>query len=461
MTDIATPEEEDTAALEPWEKVAVLSQESDPGAVADFVQSLTPGEQRLTLSRLETREQAELISNLPSDAAAEVVAHLTEVQAVELLEKIAPEIAADIVEELPEEMGVSLLQEMASEESEAVLSGIDSDEEAGQLRELLSYDDNTAGGLMSHLVVTVAESATVKEVIEDLEKFGEEHEGSFVHYVYVTDGEGRLAGLLSMTDLLLKRKSAAAGTVMIREPESVNVNDSLDSLKSMFEEHGFISMPVIDGGLRGVVTRKRVREEAAEQQKEDYLHASGIVGGEELRSMPMILRSRRRLAWLAPNIVLNLVAASIIAFYEDTLQAVIALAVFLPIISDMSGCSGNQAVAVSIRELTLGLIRPNEFLRIVWKEGLLGILNGFVLGLLLGTIAFLWKDNIWLGAVVGGALFLNTLLSVLLGGMVPLLLKKFRVDPALASGPILTTCTDMCGFFLVLNLASAVLSRLV
>jgi magnesium transporter len=146
--------------------------------------------------------------------------------------------------------------------------------------------------------------------------------------------------------------------------------------------------------------------------------------------------------------------------YQDTLQAVIALAVFLPIISDMSGCSGNQAVAVSIRELTLGVIRPTEFLRIVWKEGMLGMINGAVLGLLLGTIAFVWKGNLYLGLVVGGALLLNTILSVLLGGMVPLLLKRFKVDPALASGPILTTCTDMCGFFLVLSLASTLLSKL-
>ena len=175
----------------------------------------------------------------------------------------------------------------------------------------------------------------------------------------------------------------------------------------------------------------------------------------------MLERCRRRLTWLGPNIVLNIVAASVIAKYESTLEAVIALAVFLPIVSDMSGCSGNQAVAVSIRELTLGLIRPTEYLRIVWKEGVLGLINGFVLGLVLGTIAALWKGNLWLGLVIGGALTVNTVMSVLLGGCVPLLLKRLKVDPAIASGPILTTCTDMFGFFLVLNLASALLSKLV
>jgi len=134
--------------------------------------------------------------------------------------------------------------------------------------------------------------------------------------------------------------------------------------------------------------------------------------------------------------------------------------VFLPIISDMSGCSGNQAVAVSIRELTLGLIRPYEFLRVVVKEGMVGILNGLVLGILIGVLAYTWKHNVYLSLVVGTALAMNTVVAVLIGGLVPLGLKALRLDPALASGPILTTVTDMCGFFLVLSFASVMLPRL-
>ena len=154
-------------------------------------------------------------------------------------------------------------------------------------------------------------------------------------------------------------------------------------------------------------------------------------------------------------------AASVIAFYQDTLAAVIALAVFLPIISDMSGCSGNQAVAVSIRELTLGLLKPNELFRVLFKEAGIGLLNGSVLGALIGIVAWVWQGNPYLGLVVGGALAANTLLAVLIGGLVPLVLRRFGMDPALASGPILTTVTYMCGFFLVLSLASSLLSYLI
>jgi len=161
------------------------------------------------------------------------------------------------------------------------------------------------------------------------------------------------------------------------------------------------------------------------------------------------------------NIVLNIIAATVIALYQGTLEQVIALAVFLPIISDMSGCSGNQAVAVTMRELTLNLIKPVDALWVWGKEVIVGIINGIVLGILIGAVAFFWKGNPWLGGVVGVALALNTVVAVSIGGVVPLLLKKFDMDPALASGPILTTVTDMCGFFLTLSFASAVLPYLV
>ena len=198
-------------------------------------------------------------------------------------------------------------------------------------------------------------------------------------------------------------------------------------------------------------------EALAEKSEADSLKAAGIIGGDELRSMPVSVRSARRLSWLSINIGLNIIAASVIAFYEDTLTAVIALAVFLPIVSDMSGCSGNQAVAVSMRELTLGAAVPRDVLRVWGKEASVGIINGVALGLLLGLAAWIWKGNAVLGMVVGAALAINTVVAVSIGGTVPLLLKRFKFDPAVASGPLLTTVTDMCGFFLLLSLASLVL----
>ncbi len=184
------------------------------------------------------------------------------------------------------------------------------------------------------------------------------------------------------------------------------------------------------------------------------LRRQGIVSGEEIRGMPLWERAKGRLSWLSLNIVLNLMAATIISHFESTLAAAIALTAFLPIISDMSGCSGNQSVAVSIRELMLGIVNTSDVLRVWLKEISVGLINGAAVGLLLGLIAWAWKGNLVLGLVVGGALALNTLIAVSIGGVIPLILRKFGRDPAVASGPLLTTVTDMCGFFLVLSIAS-------
>lgn len=155
--------------------------------------------------------------------------------------------------------------------------------------------------------------------------------------------------------------------------------------------------------------------------------------------------------------MLNILAASVIVAFEDTLAALIALAVFLPIVSDMSGCSGNQAVAISMRELTLGIVTSRDVFRVWLQEVKVGLINGCSLGLLLGFAAWVWKGDLVLAGVVGAALSLNTVIAVSIGGTVPLIVKRFGADPAVASGPVLTTITDMCGFFLVLGLATLAL----
>jgi magnesium transporter len=257
-------------------------------------------------------------------------------------------------------------------------------------------------------------------------------------------------------------KNRPIGEVMVKEPLSVNVNTPLRDLRDFFMQYNFLGIPVVadDGHLVGIVRSSTVREETNRRTNQLFLKFAGIVGGEEFRSMSLFKRSSRRLSWLSINIILNIIAASVIALYQDTLEKAIVLAVFLPIISDMSGCSGNQAVAVSIRELTLGLVRPRELIRVLSKESAIGMINGIVLGLLLGGAALLWKGNPYLGLVVGVSLAANTLVAVSFGGLVPLILRGMRTDPALASGPLLTTITDMCGFFFVLSFASLMLPRL-
>jgi len=310
--------------------------------------------------------------------------------------------------------------------------------------------------------ISYTASSTVKEVINDLRQNAEKYKDYHVRYIYVVSEHNQFVGVLQMQELLLARSDQKLSEIAITEVTAVNVSTRLDKLIDLFETYSFYGFPVVDDQdqLIGVVRRKNILEAKNDRTAYEHLETQGIVGGDELRTMPVLLRSRRRLSWLSVNIILNLIAASVIAFYQETLSAVIALAVFLPIISDMSGCTGNQAVAVSMRELSLGIVRPGEAFRVWLQEITVGLINGLVLGILVGAAAFLWKRNIYFGLVVGSALAVNTLVAVSIGGTVPLILKKMNIDPALASGPILTTITDMIGFFLALGLATIALDKL-
>jgi len=455
------PEIKDSEENSDWHELAERIEAGNSESVAACLEALSPADLAHDVSRLSEVQQAALVQLVGPELAAEVIDDLPEAQAADLMGELKAPDAAEIFHELDDDARADLLGEMSPLEVAAILDEMPA-ESADVARRLLDFDPECAGGLMTTELVRFRDDQTAEEAITELRRNQELYSDYSVQYAYVVDAQDRLRGVLRLRDLVLSGKGVPLDRLMIADPLSIGVDSGLDELVGFFEQHSFVGVPVVDAESRlvGVLEERVVREATAKRARKTFLKVSGIIGGEELRSMPLGQRSLRRLAFLAPNIVLNIVAASVIAVFQDTLQAVIVLAVFLPIISDMSGCSGNQAVAVSIRELALGLIRPHEVWRIFLKEGALGLINGTMLGLLLGTVAAVWQQNIYLGLVVGGALSLNTMLSVLMGGLVPLVLKRFKVDPALASGPILTTVTDMCGFFLVLSFASAMLDRL-
>ncbi len=451
----------DEPTLEAWEEIARIIAVRDAARLESYLETLPPAEVARAISRLGQQDQTDLLTLLDSEEAADILEEVSDAQAVDLIEDLPPDRAAAIVEEMHSDEQADLLGELDRDDAEAILQAMHP-EAAQSIRQLLLYPPDTAGGLMVTDFLQYPKGLRAADVLEDLREHGATYSDYDVQYAYVTSARGRLVGVLRLRDLLFTPREAPITGLMITDPVAVTVDAPLDELQQLFEAHGFFGVPVSDaqGRLVGIVRRAAVKQALGERASGLFLKVSGIVGGEELRSMPLPARSLRRLSWLSINIVLNIVAASVIAVHQDTLEKAITLAVFLPIVSDMSGCSGNQAVAVSIRELSLGLVRPRELLRVLLKESGLGLINGLVLGSLLGSVALLWQGNPYLGLVVGSALAINTLVSVCLGGMLPLVLKRLRMDPALVSGPLLTTVTDMCGFFLVLRLAGFVLPRL-
>lgn len=436
--------------------------ESDVPTILRTMKAADADDTARIIDRLSAEDRQALFALLTPEQGADLLEHVYYFQGADIIEELPAEVAAPLIAELDSDDRADLMNELKEADSKAILRELDH-EVAHETRRFMAYPDGTAGAIMYSEYVSFDADMTVADILEDIQSKREKYIEYGVQYAYVLGAGGELLGVLPVRNLLFADRKHKASEIMIPDPTKVRPYDSVEDLEKIFEVHNYLGLPVVNknGQLIGIIDRESTTEALQEAATEDLLKFQGLMGKEELRSMPLKVRSGRRLSWLSINIVLNLISASIIAMFTDTLEAVIALAVFLPIISDMSGCSGNQAVAVSMRELTLDLVSPKEFGRVFVKESSVGLINGTCLGLLIGLIAFIWKGNAMLGLVVGSALALNTTVAVCVGGLVPLMLKACHQDPALASGPILTTITDMCGFLLVLGLASLALPYLV
>jgi magnesium transporter len=430
---------------------------SDSHQIAEIIDSISIHEALRYASKMEPVDRDLLVTMLEPETAAELIEEAPAELAVAMVQDLNSGVAAKIMEELHTDTQADIVQELKLEDSEAILQAMDAEVAAG-VRKLVQYEPDTAGGLMELSVFSFLVGETVGAVFKRLlhDEGFERHRGQ---HPYIVDESGKLVGVVSLRDILRSKRSVALKDIM-NEPISVRTETTQDELVELFDENPFLGIPVVDemGILIGAVSRIELAEAALERAGHESLSRQRT--GDELRSMPTLLRSKRRLLWLSSNIVLNIIAASVISAYEETLAAVIAIAVFLPMVSDMSGCSGNQAVGVSMRELSLGLTRPADLFHVLRKELGVGVLNGIALGILIGIVAWVWKDNAYLGLVIGLALSLNTLVAVSIGGTVPLILKGAGIDPAVAAGPLLTTVTDMAGFFLVLSLATLFMPQL-
>jgi magnesium transporter len=447
-------------AASPWQRLRELLAESDANALVEYLNSLSSDDIVRAVFRLTADEQAALITVLPPESAAELLDDVPESHAAELLDDIPPGEAASIIGELDSDLAADVLGELDADDLEEILEQMDP-QDANEARRLIGYPSDSAGGLMMTECLSYTVNTRIGEVVADVSSRTEDFPLYLLQRILVVSANGRLRGAVNLNDIAFEAPTRRLAA-FVKPAEAVPVEAELGTLEKFFTSHDQVVVPVVDDRQRllGVLRRRAVFEAISEKAEDDALKRQGIVGGDELRSMPVHVRSGRRLSWLSINIVLNIIAASVIALYQETLAAAIALAVFLPIVSDMSGCSGNQAAAVSLRELTLGIVRAEDAWRVWGKEVLVGLINGVALGTLLALAAWLWQGNPWLGLVVGAALAINTVIAVSIGGTVPLLLKSLHVDPALASGPLLTTVTDMCGFFLVLSFASLALPLL-
>jgi len=403
---------------------------------------------------LETLEEAEaetVLKAFPPALCASVFPHLQATHAARLLARVPPDLFTSIVRQLSPEQVTAILITLDGVHRQAILAELTEDMRR-QVQELLVYPENSAGRIMSTDVLAFHSDVRVRDAIQRIRTLAGRHAPAT--YAYVVDPQERLVGVLNMRDLLLATGDATLEAIMKTDVVAVDGFMDREEVAHLLSSHRYFAVPVVDRDRRllGILRSDQLIEDVREEGVEDLLKMVGAGSDEETFS-PVAFAMRKRLPWLGVNLCTAFLAASVVALFEDTIAKVTILAVFLPVVAGQGGNAGAQSLAIVFRGLVLREIRRDRAFRLIGKETLLGALNGAVIGLVTALIAWWWHHNPFLGLVIGLAMLVNLTAAGLAGAAIPLLLKACRLDPAQSSSILLTTVTDVVGFFAFLGFA--------
>jgi magnesium transporter len=426
----------------------------DLAAVGKLVEDLHASDLADLVERLDEADQVAVLSALPVGIASEALAEMEAGDERKgLLAALSPEKTAELIQQLAADDAVDLMGELEPVEQQRVFDAL-SHEEAGDLVDLLRYDEDSAGGLMTTELVAVEGSLTAGEALEQVRQQGREVEDFYT--VFVVDGTRRLLGTVGLDSLVIAHPDAGIDGLVEEPVATVTPDVDQEHVGRLIARYNLASLPVVslENELLGRITFDDVIDVIEAEQTEDLLRLAGVTDEEELRH-DWRESVRTRLPWLVLNLITASLAASVILAFEDLIAEVLVLAFLAPIIAAMGGSSGTQSLAITIRRITVeGSGSARGF---VWKEILIGLVNGAVLGLGIGLLAFVLDGNPRLGLVVLLAMWVNQIVAGFAGAFIPATLDRLGVDPSVASSVFVHTLTDLCGFFLLLGLASKLL----
>lgn len=444
-------------------KVKAAFRNGKQDTVKGILVQLLPYDQAEVLRQFETPEQLAVLAVIPTVMAAAIFQELEHGEQLRrLLAELDPDKAAPILNEMSSDDAADLLAELEPGQRQSLLSRLPQ-KEADELRSLLAYPEQTAGALMTTEFLAFSADRTVQQVFEELRRVSREVET--IYYLYVVDQDERLVGVLSLREMILVEPETVLDGIMIRDVIAAKVDDDQEDVFRMIERYDLLALPVVDrqGVLLGIVTVDDVIDVLIDETTEDIsrLNAlSGPVTGVDDLQVGALFAARKRLPWLVLLLFIGLITSNIIAQFEETLNAAVKLAFFMPLIAGMGGNTGTQSLAVVVRGLALGKFR-GQIIRLLRREAVVGLILGSVNGILIAIIAVVLQRSVVFGFVIGFSLWIVLIITTLVGVVVPLILNRFRVDPAVASGPFITTINDIIGLTIYFSIATALLVFLV
>ncbi len=419
-----------------------------PSDLAEYIEDFTDEQKTELFALLSDEEAASIIQEMEEFDQVTLINLLTNKRASAILKEMATDDAADLISELP------------PEESQEILKLID--EEAGEIQGLLKYREDTAGGIMTTDFISFSQDMAVEEAIHRLREIAPEAET--IYYVYVVDDEMRLIGVLSLRDLISSTDGTLLKDIMNLNVISVYVDTDQEEVARIVARYDLLAVPVVekDSRMLGIITVDDILDVLQEEATEDIYRLAGAseVEGVELIDASVRQVVSRRLPWLFISLIGGVFAGSVIGAFENTLETLVVLAFFIPVIMDMGGNVGTQSSTIFVRGIATGEIESDEVWLYFYKEVRVGMVMGLICGIIITFVPLLWQGDIYLGLVVGFSMSITVALAALIGTLVPLLCNKAGIDPAITAGPFVTTIKDVTGLVIYFGTATIFLDLL-
>ncbi|WNS75906.1 magnesium transporter [Bacillus sp. DTU_2020_1000418_1_SI_GHA_SEK_038] len=422
------------------------------------------------LDELQPYDIAQIYEDLPEkhktrfllymnvDRLADLIQELSKEDQLAVLNKLGIEKTGKVLDLMDNDDLALLLDDLSPEKIASLLSGMKKSE-SQIVQDIMNYPPETAGRLMTNRFVWIRDYYTVMDAVGKLKSFAEFAET--INYLYVIDQERKLVGVVSYRDLLIAEPSEVIKNIMYERVISVSVTTDQEEVARLVERYDFLAIPVVseENVLMGIATVDDIIDVVIQEANEDFekLSASGKSIDFETKAF---VAAYRRLPWLILLLFIGILSGSIISGYEDTLQKVVALAFFMPMISGMTGNTGTQSLAVVVRGLVSNDIDKKVVFNLIMREFGVSLIIGLICGILIFLIAYFWQDNAILGVVVGVSLFLTLIIGTLAGTIIPLILYRFKIDPAVASGPLITTLNDIFSLVTYFGIATMFINHL-
>ena len=411
------------------------------------------------IHKLDDEDAKIILNRFPDETLGRILEEEKDEERYDFLSQFSKSRQKEILEEMSTDEIVDFVATLNEKQEEEVLSNLNI-EDLEDVKELMQYDPDTAGGIMTTEFISIRQNKTVLKTLEYLQQNG--HEAEMAFYMYVVDKEDHLKGVVSVRDIITSKFDVKIEDITNPNVVSLNINDDQEVIAAIFDKYDYIMLPVVDDNnvIKGIVTVDDVIDIIQEETTEDMHLLAGVDGDEKVDSN-IIESIRSRLPWLVINLITAILAASVVSRFSATIEAVVALAAINPIIAGMGGNAGNQSMTIVVRAIALNELNGENAKKVFFKELIVGMISGLTIGLLIGIGCQIVYGNFFLGIVTALSMLLNLIIATMVGYLVPVILVKLKVDPALASSIFVTTCNDCFGFFIFLSLATLVLPYLI